>query len=236
MPTTQYVPFAYDPTANTQTPATYTADSQRPVGNQPGLARSEFVNTALRQACTGVAGVAQFAITKGSLDVPDDGNPTTVANALINAIQAMIDTSQFWKPGDVKATMDQDPQPGWVDMVGQYILQVDFPALYAKATYNGWPTAGSGPTAAVRLPDMRGEFLRGLDLGRGVDPGRNIGTTQSDSFASHTHQIIGLRDAGGIGLDINGGQGPVDVTGNTQAAGGTETRPRNVSVRYLIKS
>jgi len=236
MATTEYVPFANDPAANTQTPATYTADSQRTIGNQPGIARSEFVNTSLRQACTGVAGVAQFAVTEGTLDLPDDGDPATFAAALKNAIQALITGAQFWKPGDVKATMDSGAQTGWLELNGQFILQTSYPALYAIGVANGWATTGTGPTAAVQLPDGRAEFLRGADLGRNVDPGRTLGSAQGFAIQSHTHQIIGLRDAGSGGLDINGGTGPVDATGNTQATGGSETRPRNITVRYLIKT
>lgn len=236
MPTTQYLPFANDPAANTQTPTTYQADTQRPIGNQPGLARSEFVNTALRQACTGVAGVAQFAITHGTLDLPDDGDPATFANALLSAVQTLINNAQGWKTGDVKSTMDPGTQPGWLDMDGQYILQTDYPALCAIGAANGWLTTGTGPTLAYRVPDARAEFLRGADRGRNVDPGRQLGQLQLDSFQSHTHSITGLRDAGGVGLDINGGTGPVDVVGSTGATGGGETRPRNIQVRFLIKT
>jgi len=37
------------------------------------------------------------------------------------------------------------------------------------------------------LPDLRGEFIRGWDNGRGVDSGRNIRTTQSDMQEQHNH-------------------------------------------------
>ena len=37
------------------------------------------------------------------------------------------------------------------------------------------------------LPDLRGEFIRGFDDGRGVDSGRSINTTQSDQNKQHNH-------------------------------------------------
>lgn len=37
------------------------------------------------------------------------------------------------------------------------------------------------------LPDMRGEFIRGLDNGRGVDAGRALLSAQGDVFQDHVH-------------------------------------------------
>lgn len=60
-------------------------------------------------------------------------------------------------------------------------------------------SAGAGTTRGVSaladynankrmpLPDYRGVFLRGLDLSRGVDTGRVIGSLQQDDFEAHTH-------------------------------------------------
>jgi len=39
------------------------------------------------------------------------------------------------------------------------------------------------------LPDLRGEFIRGWDDGRGIDTGRSIKTTQSDQNEAHTHSV-----------------------------------------------
>lgn len=39
------------------------------------------------------------------------------------------------------------------------------------------------------LPDMRGEFIRGLDNGRNIDSGRGILSSQSDEIRSHTHKF-----------------------------------------------
>lgn len=39
------------------------------------------------------------------------------------------------------------------------------------------------------LPDMRGEFIRGLDNGRGVDVGRELLSAQGDAFQDHVHYI-----------------------------------------------
>ena len=102
---------------------------------------------------------------------------------------------------------------------------------------------GDGSTT-FNLPDLRGEFIRGWDAGRGIDPGRIFGGVQLDMFKGHTHSPIIV---GGSAAD-NGDPGNLIVTANTEpigaqtntlgttgATGGNETRPRNVSLLYTIK-
>ena len=88
------------------------------------------------------------------------------------------------------------------------------------------------------LPDYRGEFLRGWDHGRGVDPGRTIGSHQADAVGPHRHSItLGTdeQDGGpklrGAGTLATSGTGYTDL-----ATGNPETRPRNVAVVYLIRA
>jgi len=46
--------------------------------------------------------------------------------------------------------------------------------------------AGDGVNT-FNLPDLRGEFIRGWDDGRGVDSGRGFGTVQGQQNGSHAH-------------------------------------------------
>ena len=39
------------------------------------------------------------------------------------------------------------------------------------------------------LPDLRGEFIRGFDNGRGVDSGRSMLSSQSSQFGQHNHNV-----------------------------------------------
>ncbi|MBB9327950.1 tail fiber protein, partial [Escherichia coli] len=39
-----------------------------------------------------------------------------------------------------------------------------------------------------KLPDLRGEFIRGWDDGRGLDAGRALLSLQDDSFEAHRHE------------------------------------------------
>ncbi len=103
-----------------------------------------------------------------------------------------------------------------------------------SATYPDLVTFLGGTTSAT-VPELRGEFLRGWDSGRGVDTGRAIKTLQLDAFASHSHlygSTVVL--AGGTGSSaMQAANASAATTGST---GGTETRPRNVSVLYCIKA
>ena len=75
------------------------------------------------------------------------------------------------------------------------------PAGYLKANGDSIPN-GSGTVQSVTadfsalyavvgatLPDLRGEFIRGLDDSRGVDSGRQIRSTQTDENKQHNHSI-----------------------------------------------
>ena len=92
---------------------------------------------------------------------------------------------------------------------------------------------GDGSTT-FGLPDLRGEFVRAWDAGRGVDTGRVFGSAQLDEFKSHTHGI------GYTGvMDASGGIYPAYVAANSAitstATGGSETRPRNIALLGCIK-
>ena len=95
---------------------------------------------------------------------------------------------------------------------------------------------GDGSTT-FNLPDLRGEFLRGLDGGRGVDASRTLGSAQSDLLKSHTHQVQNVFSGGGTGDEENYVSNVTArrSTIDTLSSGGAETRPRNIAMNYIIK-
>ena len=68
------------------------------------------------------------------------------------------------------------PPTGWLKCNGAAFSAEEYPEL-AKA----YP--------ANKLPDLRGEFIRGWDDGRGVDSGRTLLTNQEHAVISHNHGI-----------------------------------------------
>lgn len=133
--------------------------------------------------------------------------------------------------GDVKYTARSTAPTGWLKANGAAVSRTTYAALFAAigTTYG----AGNGSTT-FNLPDLRGEFIRGWDDARGADPGRVLGSAQADAFKSHTHEVgsIGNLQPGSFGAFLNTGPGG---NGLTQAAGGSETRPRNVALLAVIK-
>jgi microcystin-dependent protein len=107
--------------------------------------------------------------------------------------------------------------------------------------------AGDGSTT-FGLPDLRGEFIRGWDNGRGVDTGRVFGSAQTDELKSHLHTTAAKFSGSSNTYPSTGGNviGSNLATGSTvgelvnphtitTTSGGVETRPRNVALLYLIK-
>jgi microcystin-dependent protein len=77
-----------------------------------------------------------------------------------------------------------DAPSGWLVCDGSAVARADYADLFS-AIGTGYG-AGDGSTT-FNLPDLRGEFLRGLDSGRGVDADRALGSAQGEAYKSHTH-------------------------------------------------
>ena len=130
---------------------------------------------------------------------------------------------------------------GYLKANGAAISRTAYAALFsAIGTVFG---VGDGSTT-FNIPDLRGEFLRGWDDGRGIDTGRVFGTAQADQFQGHQHSRLGYGYGSGANTANGGGtaattvvSGPpntVDGTNGTPRVG-TETRPINIALLACIK-
>jgi phage-related tail fiber protein len=163
-----------------------------------------------------------MAATKGYVD------------AQIAAIPAATDLTP---PGTVIWTARTTAPTGYIKANGAAISRTTYAALFAAiGTAYG---SGNGSTT-FNVPDLRGEFVRGWDDGRGVDSGRAFGSTQADSLRSHTHEL-----SAGTASDNLAGGTPVKTINYlstsvspfaTNSTGGTETRPRNIVLLGCIKT
>ena len=72
---------------------------------------------------------------------------------------------------------------GWLAANGAAVSRTTYATLWSAM---GSPNTGDGSTTFT-LPDMRGEFVRGLDSSRGVDTGRTLGSAQAAAMLNHTH-------------------------------------------------
>ena len=104
--------------------------------------------------------------------------------------------------------------------------QANYPDLVARLGLSG--------NGTFTLAEARGEFIRVLDNGCGVDPGRAFGSWQEDEIRSHQHGTPYSQN-----VVSNTSNGTVMMVGNNKTAwttwaGGPETRPRNVAYPLWI--
>ena len=135
------------------------------------------------------------------------------------------------------------PPTGWLKCNGAVFSSEKYPNL-AKA----YPT--------LKLPDLRGEFIRGWDDGRGIDSGRNLLSAQNDAIqnivgsfgrtqlfrdvlssepCSQHGQVLstGLKEA-----EIIEGYGAYNWTFDASRSVRTasETRSRNIAFNYIVRA
>lgn len=153
-----------------------------------------------------------------------------VDNILLSVISA----------GTVIAFANSSVPTGFLECNGALLSRTTYANLFAVigTTYG----VGDGSTTFA-IPDLRGEFIRGFDNGKGTDSGRTIGSSQSDNFKTHNHPATGTNylysnpSSGnpivGAGVVSSGSAGGMTTVVASQ--GGTETRPRNIAMMYCIK-
>lgn len=132
------------------------------------------------------------------------------------------------------------PPVGWLHCNGALLSKAVYGRLYRAMGLNN-------TGASFQIPDLRGEFIRGLDAGRGIDTGRPLGTSQGHQLQNHRHVFNYADNNAGAGSAIltQSGSGPADTvgvkvsnvitTGVNAANAGAETRPRNVALAFFIK-
>ena len=166
---------------------------------------------------------------------------------------------------------------GYLECNGASLVRSAYAALFAVIGTR-YGVGSSSNNTTFNLPDLRGEFIRGLNTSSsGADPNRVIGSNQGGQNVSHSHAVdittsnksltgtirkisetfnSGGGTASGVftktggenasntpsrvdgspaaGVDLDASHDHT-ITGNTITDGGTETRPRNIAMMYIIK-
>ena len=171
-----------------------------------------------------------WRVYNGSGFIVDNLTTNDSAKALSAAQGKALNDTLLSFVGSVSAFAMSAAPTGWLACSGQAVSRTTYADLFAKigTTYG----AGNGSTTFT-LPDLRGEFVRGFDDGRGIDAGRKIGSAQDDDLRSHTHSYFQV--SGGGGGQTSGGGSSYNREVSTSNTGGTETRPRNIALLYCIK-
>ena len=182
------------PLASPAMTGTPTAPTAAQTVNNTQIATTEFVKSAIA-ALVASSPAALDTLNELAAALGNDPNfATTVTNALAGKQpldSTLTDLSgktvngilQYLGLGEGSALPVGVPVPwpsatpptGWLKCNGAAFSAEEYPEL-AKA----YPTN--------KLPDLRGEFIRGWDDGRGVDAGRALLSLQDDSFEAHRHE------------------------------------------------
>ena len=136
--------------------------------------------------------------------------------------------------GEIKVYPANNVPEGYLECNGAPVSRTQFADLFdVLGTLYG---AGDGVNT-FNLPDLRGEFIRGFDNGRGIDENRVLGSAQVDELKSHSHdrEYRPNVGGGGHGFPSRSGSGSGNVNYPTNSTGGDETRPRNIAMMYIIK-
>ena len=194
------------------------------------------------------------------------GDPT--GSQIVEAIQLIAGY-----PGEIflfpapTATLDLPAGMRAKKLEGQTIAMADYPrldaAVYCGDAANGsapafWhasDTPGTVPNPAgpyLVLPDLRGQFVRGLDLAAVTDPGgasRVAGGEQAESIKEHDHEklLVGATEYKQQSMNLDGAVNTaiISTTGNSFKTGDTgtgigvgsanETRPVNMAFTWCIR-
>lgn len=200
-------------------------------------------------------GAVSITQTNGSAEIPSGGE--LERDALPNAgyLRFNSDANRFegyngssWnfidnpiregEAGEISCFARDTPPDGWLRANGAEVSRTVYSELFQAigVTYG----SGDGSTT-FNLPDLRGEFIRGWDDGRGIDSGRQFGSFQNDEIREHTHVLFGNNrgtfsgQLSAPGLFVDDAENPAEDPETIQSTGGVETRPRNIALLYCIR-
>lgn len=211
-----------------------------------GIATTEFYDGRYLLKSANLVDVPNKATARGNLDVYSRSEVYTKSE-----VEGLLGTGMIaYFAGTTAPT-------GWLIANGQAVSRTVYASLFV---YIGTMYGPGNGTTTFNLPDLRGEFIRGLDLGRGIDPSRTLGSIQLSQNISHTHVAstdqAGLHNHTSVARDTPSpdGKGIAEGRGNgdwnepttdsglhnhvvtVSASGGSEARPRNIAFLPCIKT
>jgi microcystin-dependent protein len=129
--------------------------------------------------------------------------------------------------GSVISFLGNTIPSGWLLCNGQALSSAEYPLLFSLlGTVFGDGSTGinGGGGKDFNLPDYRGEFLRGLDEGRGVDPDRALAQAQVAGTKAPSTAFTGTTNSAGAhshGIDGSFGSNSMNHTTTTNVAFGS---------------
>lgn len=128
-----------------------------------------------------------------------DGIPLANGNFQLNSPAKVAAASAFPFSGCIMPWPNETPPSGWLEMNGSTLLISSYANLFSTL---GTRYGGDGVNT-FRIPDWRGQFIRGWDHGRGLDPNA---ATRSNAGGGLTGDHVGTTQAGTAGpISLSGG-------------------------------
>ncbi|NZB14788.1 phage tail protein [Escherichia coli] len=243
---------------------TFTGEPKAPTpaagNNTTRIATTEFVQAAITALINGAPATLD-TLKEIAAAINNDPKFSTTINNALSGKQPLDETLTHLSGKDVAGLL------AYLGLGEGSALPVGVPVPWPSATPpTGWLKCNGAAFSAEeypelakvyltnKLPDLRGEFIRGWDDGRGVDAGRQLLSSQGDAIRN----IEGFAD-GGIGMSFDAIRGAFYDAGtrsarmpnNTTTIDKTddlgfdasrvvptanENRPRNIAFNYIVRA
>ncbi|HDD9518122.1 TPA: phage tail protein [Escherichia coli] len=247
---------------------TFTGEPKAPTpaagNNTTRIATTEFVQAAITALINGAPATLD-TLKEIAAAINNDPKFSTTINNALSGKQPLDETLTHLSGKDIAGLLtylglgegsalpvgvpvpwpSATPPTGWLKCNGAAFSAEEYPEL-AKA----YPTN--------KLPDLRGEFIRGWDDGRGVDVGRAILSSQGDAIRNiigkfgNTQLYPSLYCDGAFGVTVENVSQTLGLTLAPSGTGNgtvnfsfdaskivpvaTENRPRNVAFNFIVRA
>ncbi|MCV7764691.1 phage tail protein [Escherichia coli] len=247
---------------------TFTGEPKAPTpaagNNTTRIATTEFVQAAITALINGAPATLD-TLKEIAAAINNDPKFSTTINNALSGKQPLDETLTHLSGKDIAGLLtylglgegsalpvgvpvpwpSATPPTGWLKCNGAAFSAEEYPEL-AKA----YPTN--------KLPDLRGEFIRGWDDGRGVDVGRAILSSQGDAIRNiigkfgNTQLYPSIYCDGAFGVTVENVSQTLGLTLAPSGTGNgtvnfsfdaskivpvaTENRPRNVAFNFIVRA
>ncbi|HDT2363181.1 TPA: phage tail protein [Escherichia coli] len=254
---------------------TFTGEPKAPTpaagNNTTRIATTAFVQAAITALINGAPATLD-TLKEIAAAINNDPKFSTTINNALSGKQPLDETLTHLSGKDVAGLL------AYLGLGEGSALPVGVPVPWPSATPpTGWLKCNGAPFSAeeypklakaypkLKLPDLRGEFIRGWDDGRGVDSARLLLSSQAASILEHNHEMHGwtgnplmARDVGELGtssvfaVQLSIGDGGIlyswkDGSGTTNdskrmdrtnhvSSGAGDGSPRNIAFNYIVRA